>query len=150
MRGHSKAIFKSSLLNMLITVIALFYTLIMCWLLFHRGRYFGEGYNYNLVPLYTIKKYIIHYDHFNPDIWFKNLFGNIVLFIPIGIFLPLLNKKYLKVFRLTMVTIMLITAVELTQMLTRVGSFDIDDIILNTFGALLGLLMTRLVVRRTL
>lgn len=72
------------------------------------------------------------------------------MFIPIGIFLPLLNKKYLKVFRLTMVTIMLITAVELTQMLTRVGSFDIDDIILNTFGALLGLLMTRLVVRRTL
>jgi len=150
MRMYSKAIFKSTLLNMLITAMALFYALVMCWLLFYRDRYFGQGYNYNLVPLYTIKKYIIHYDHFNPDIWFKNLFGNIVLFIPIGIFLPLFNKKYLNVFRLTFITILLIAAVELIQMLTRVGSFDIDDIILNTFGALLGLLMTRLVVRQAL
>jgi glycopeptide antibiotics resistance protein len=45
---------------------------------------------------------------------------------------------------------LLITAVELIQMLVRVGSFDIDDIILNTFGALLGLLMTKAVIRQAL
>lgn len=148
MRLYPNAHFKSLLLNLFLTALAFGYALIMCWLLFYRNRYFGEGYSYNLVPFYTIKKYIIHYDHFNFDIWFKNLFGNIVLFMPIGLFLPLLNKKYSRGLVLTAASIMLITIVEMTQMLTRVGSFDIDDIILNTFGALLGLLSMKLLVRQ--
>ncbi|MDQ8734133.1 VanZ family protein [Paenibacillus sp. LHD-38] len=148
MRLYPNAHFKSLLLNLFLTALAFGYALIMCWLLFYRNRYFGEGYSYNLVPFYTIKKYIIHHDHFNFDIWFKNLFGNIVLFMPIGLFLPLLNKKYSRGFVLTAASIMLITIVEMTQMLTRVGSFDIDDIILNTFGALLGLLSMKLLVRQ--
>jgi glycopeptide antibiotics resistance protein len=150
MRMYANAHFKSLLLNLFLTALGLCYALIMGWLLFYRNRYFGEGYSYNLVPLFTIKKYIVHYDHFNFDIWFKNLFGNIVLFIPIGLFLPLLNKKYKRVLALAGASILLITIVELAQMLTRVGSFDIDDIILNTFGALLGLLMVKLVVRKAL
>ncbi|OMF37214.1 hypothetical protein BK133_06305 [Paenibacillus sp. FSL H8-0548] len=147
MRLYPNAHFKSFLLNALIIIIAFGYALIMGWLLFYRNRYFGEGYSYNIVPFYTIKKYIIHYDHFNFETWFKNLFGNVVLFIPIGVFLPLLNKKYRSVLRLTAATIMLITIVEAAQMVTRLGSFDIDDIILNTFGALIGLLMLRAAVR---
>lgn len=150
MRMYPNAHFKSFFLNLFLTALALFYALIMCWLLFYRNRYFLEGYNYNLVPFYTIKKYIVHYDHFNFGTWFKNLFGNIVLFIPIGLFLPLLNKKYRQAFILASASVLMITLVEVTQMLTRVGSFDIDDIILNTFGALLGLLMTKAVVRRAL
>lgn len=140
---YPNAYFRSLLLNLFLTALALSYALIMGWLLFYRNRYFGEGYNYNFVPFYTIKKYILHHDHFNFDIWFKNLFGNIVLFIPIGIFLPLLNKKYRRAFALTAASILLIAIVELAQMVTKVGSFDIDDIILNTCGALLGLLMTK-------
>ncbi|KRE48545.1 hypothetical protein ASG81_06650 [Paenibacillus sp. Soil522] len=147
---YPNAHFKSLLLNLFLTALALSYALMMGWLLFYRNRYFLEGYNYNVVPFYTIKKYIVHHDHFNFEIWFKNLFGNIVLFIPIGLFLPLLNTKYRRVFILVAVAILLITAVELIQMLARVGSFDIDDIILNTFGALLGLLMTNAVVRQAL
>ncbi|MNE95919.1 VanZ like family protein [compost metagenome] len=44
-------------------------------------------------------------------------------------------------------TIAIITVVELTQMLTKVGSFDIDDIILNTCGALIGFVLFKLRVR---
>jgi glycopeptide antibiotics resistance protein len=150
MRIYPNAHFKSLLLNLFLTALALSYALIMGWLLFYRNRYFLDGYSYNLVPFYTIKKYIVHHDHFNFEIWFKNLFGNIVLFMPIGLFLPLLNAKYKRVFILTAVSVLLITAVELIQMLARVGSFDIDDIILNTFGALLGLLMTKSAVRKAL
>ncbi|OBZ10036.1 VanZ family protein [Bacillus sp. FJAT-26390] len=150
MRMYANAHYKSLLLNVLLTALALVYALIMGWLLFYRGRYFGEGYSYNLVPFFTIKKYIIYHDHFNFDTWFKNLFGNIVLFIPIGLFLPLFNKKYRHVLALAAASILLITIVELTQMLTRVGSFDIDDIILNTFGAMIGLLITRSALRQPL
>lgn len=147
MRLYPNAQSKSLLLNLFLTALAFGYALVMCWLLFYRNRYFGEGYSYNLVPFFTIKKYIVYHDHFNFDIWFKNLFGNIVLFMPIGLFLPLLNKKYSRGIVLAAASILLITIVELTQMLTRVGSFDIDDIILNTFGALLGLMMTKYLVR---
>jgi glycopeptide antibiotics resistance protein len=70
--------------------------------------------------------------------------------MPIGLFLPLLNTKYKRVFIFTAVSVLLITAVELIQMLARVGSFDIDDIILNTFGVLLGLLMTKAAIRQAL
>jgi glycopeptide antibiotics resistance protein len=147
---YDNAHYKSLLLNLLLTALAVGYALIMGWLLFYRDRYFGDGYSYNLVPFFTIKKYIIYHDHFNFDTWFKNLFGNIVLFIPIGLFLPLFNKKYRHVLALAAASILLITIVELTQMLTRVGSFDIDDIILNTFGALIGLLITRSALRQAL
>lgn len=147
MRLYPNAYFKSLSLNLLLTVLALGYALIMGWLLFYRNRYFGEGYSYNLVPLYTIKKYIIHYDHFNFDIWFKNLFGNIVLFVPIGFFVPLLNKKRLSHWRLIASSIALITLVEAVQLVTKLGSFDVDDIILNTFVAWIGLLMMKLLVR---
>ncbi|MEV5029778.1 VanZ family protein [Paenibacillus sp. LPE1-1-1.1] len=147
MRLYPNAQSKSLLLNLFLTALAFGYALVMCWLLFYRNRYFGEGYSYNLVPFFTIKKYIVYHDHFNFDIWFKNLFGNIVLFMPIGLFLPLLNKKYSRGIVLAAASILLITIVELTQMLTRVGSFDIDDIILNTLGALLGLMITKVLVR---
>jgi glycopeptide antibiotics resistance protein len=142
-----KAYNRSLLLNLFITVIALGYALIMSYLLFYRHRYIGDGFVYNLVPFQTIKRYIVHHDHFNFEIWFKNLFGNIVLFIPIGIFLPLLNTKYRRVSTLTVASIILIAVVELIQLLSRVGSFDIDDILLNTLGALLGLMMTKVLFR---
>ncbi|MGM0883927.1 MAG: VanZ family protein [Bacillota bacterium] len=138
-----KAYSRSLLLNLFITVVALGYALIMSYLLFYRHRYIGDGFVYNIVPFQTIKRYIVHHDHFNFEIWFKNLFGNIVLFIPIGIFLPLLHTKYRRVSALTGASIIMIAVVELIQLLSRVGSFDVDDIILNTLGALLGLMMTR-------
>lgn len=138
---------RSLLLNLLITVNALGYALIMSYLLFYRHRYIGDGFVYNLVPFQTIKQYIVHHDHFNFEIWFKNLFGNIVLFIPIGVFLPLLNTKYRRVSALTGATIIMIAVVELIQLLSRVGSFDVDDIILNTLGALLGLMMMKVLFR---
>lgn len=119
----------------------------MSYLLFYRHRFIGDDFVYNLVPFQTIKRYIVHHDHFNFEIWFKNLFGNIVLFIPIGIFLPMLNTKYRRVSALTAASIILIAVVELIQLLSRVGSFDIDDIILNTLGALLGLMMTKAIFR---
>lgn len=151
--GECKFVFKQAYsrslpLNLLLIVCALVYALIMGYLLFYRDRYFSPEYSYNLVPFYTIKKYIVHRDHFNFDIWFKNIFGNIVLFIPIGIFLPLLRTKYHGAFALAAASSALLTAVELTQMVMRVGSFDIDDIILNTLGALLGLMMTNALLRR--
>ncbi|WP_240647636.1 VanZ family protein [Paenibacillus nanensis] len=143
-----KAYSKNIGFNVTIMLLALLYASIMLNLLFLRDRYLMDGYAYNLVPFDTIERYVVYRDHFNFDTWFKNLFGNLVLFIPIGMFLPLLNTRYKRSHMLVAACICLIGAVELMQMLLKVGSFDIDDIILNTAGAWIGLLLTRPFMRR--
>ena len=70
--------------------------------------------------------------------WIISL-GNIVLFIPFGIFIPQLfknkNNNYLKFISSFLIFIFII---ELLQMLTYLGSFDTEDIIINTIGASIG------------
>ena len=45
------------------------------------------------------------------------------------------------------IVLAILFSIELVQMLTMVGSFDVDDIILNTLGALIGLILTRIVLK---
>lgn len=145
----NKALYTNKKLNFVILLLAWVYLLIMVKLLFLRGRFIGDGenYMYNLTPFRTIQSYILHRDYYPFRIWFNNLLGNIVLFIPIGLFLPLLYRMFLQIFIFIVTTVLLIFFVELIQMLTWVGSFDVDDIILNTFGAWIGLMITMLTVR---
>jgi glycopeptide antibiotics resistance protein len=141
--------FHNRIWNAFILTAAIFYVLIMIKLLFLRGAgHFHSGYSYNLIPFNTIKQYIVNHDHFNSDIWVKNLFGNIILFIPLGIFGPLLNVRLLRPILFLESVISLLFCVELIQLFTKVGSFDIDDIILNTLGAMSGLLFTSLVANK--
>lgn len=129
-------------------ILALFimYSLIMLKLLFIREDYYHwNKYNYNIIPFHTIKSLIYHRDAYNTDTWVKNLFGNIVLFIPLGVFIPVLNRRLLRVVRCLLVIILILFLVESIQLVTRVGSFDIDDIILNTLGAIIGLFLMRII-----
>lgn len=120
-------------------VLCLLYALLMIQLLFNRvSGPDWESYRYNLVPFRTIANYINHASRFNFDTWFKNLFGNIVLFIPIGIFAPALNRRFLRFLPFISMTVSILFAVEIIQLVTKVGSFDVDDLILNVFGAVIG------------
>ncbi|MGN1403838.1 MAG: VanZ family protein [Ruminococcus sp.] len=68
----------------------------------------------------------------------KNLGGNVFLFVPSGIFLPILFQRQ-KCFWVFLGTVALtIVLVELLQLLTMLGSCDIDDLILNVLGAACG------------
>lgn len=94
----------------------------------------------NLVPFSTISLYIqaINDGTMNIAIPIQNLLGNFILFMPMGIYLPFFFKKLNKVgsFMISMVGILII--IEGAQLLTRRGSFDIDDFLLNLVGALVG------------
>jgi glycopeptide antibiotics resistance protein len=94
----------------------------------------------NLVPFKTIITYVkaIFDGSMNMDIPIKNLFGNAFMFLPMGIYLPYFLRKINKlgVFAFTMVILLFV--IEVIQIVTRRGSFDIDDFILNMFGALIG------------
>jgi glycopeptide antibiotics resistance protein len=72
--------------------------------------------------------------------YYGNLYGNILLFIPLGVFLPILyRKKFWNVVLLAALTSVLI---ELAQAFNMIFGYyryvDIDDVLLNTFGAIIG------------
>ena len=117
-------------------------------------KYFGRGitlnvmdprllknyleYNFNIIPFATINNYFLAFKNNNLTNmnFIYNIFGNILAFAPLGLFLPRqfpkINKWY-KFFIITSITILLI---ESLQMITMSGSFDIDDYILNSIGAM--------------
>jgi len=64
-----------------------------------------------------------------------NVLGNLAALAPCALFLPLFFKKCRKFPVFFLVTSAMIIAVEALQLVTRVGSFDVDDYILNIAGA---------------
>lgn len=94
----------------------------------------------NFVPFKTINGYVLAISNgsMNLIIPIKNLAGNVAAFLPMGIFLPYFIRTLnrIKSFAVTMTVIIL--SVEIIQLVTRRGSLDIDDFILNIIGALIG------------
>lgn len=100
---------------------------------------------YNIIPFKTITDYIKASSHINQSIWMSNLFGNVLAFFPLGIFLPWLFKSFIGFWRTISFVFLATSTVEILQFATRVGSFDIDDIILNTTGGAIGYLVIKII-----
>ena len=97
----------------------------------------------NLTLLKTIKLYLRSAN----SISVVNILGNIVAFIPMGLFAGIPFKKKRDIF-LCAITIALISLLfETIQLLFMVGSFDVDDILLNTIGGVIGFLIIRTIRR---
>lgn len=69
---------------------------------------------------------------------FINLLGNVILFTPLGIFLPKLWGRLSRLWKVLLAAAGIIVAVEVIQVLTLLGRCDIDDLILNLTGAAIG------------
>jgi len=95
------------------------------------------------VPFRTIRHYMERLRQGSPLRRFAvmNLAGNLMLFMPMGIFLPYFRKKQRNPFRFTLTMIFMISCVEIAQLFTLLGACDIDDLILNLTGALAGFLL---------
>lgn len=90
-----------------------------------------ESYSNNFVPLKEIMRY-----NYTSKLFYKNVLGNMLLFVPFGYFVNyiLKNRKFIIGTFLTLITSL---SIELIQM--NIGrSFDIDDIILNIIGGIAG------------
>ncbi len=66
-----------------------------------------------------------------------NLLGNVCVFMPLSFFLPVIFKRQRKWYVFLSTLILSVLCVELLQFFFMVGSCDVDDFILNVFGALL-------------
>ena len=70
-----------------------------------------------------------------------NLVGNVVGFMPFGFILPIIHRGSRQFLWITLLTFQLSLLIEVTQLIFKVGSFDVDDLLLNTIGGMLGYLV---------
>ncbi len=129
-------------------VLFLIYLAGLCYFLFfaeNYGRIFGqENYRYNLVPFREIERFWTYRDELGIHS-FYNLAGNILGFVPAGFFIPILWKNKRGFLFTVCITFQMSFLVEILQLIFRVGSFDVDDLILNTLGGMLGFCLLTLI-----
>lgn len=99
----------------------------------------GYDLDYNFIPFKTIidglksGKYIL----------LRNLAGNVIMFLPLGILLQLIFKKK-RFFNILLLSVAFAISIELIQSIlglligSRYRSVDVDDVFLNTLGSLIG------------
>lgn len=99
-----------------------------------------------LRPLRTIRPYFYRLCYAEPTSHgfreaFIQLFGNIGMFLPFGVCLPEIFPKLRHFGRFFLTFFMIDLAIEGIQLLTRLGFFETDDLILNCSGAVIGWLL---------
>ena len=134
--------------------IALFaaYAALMLWLLLHRSGYVNgipylQQMKANLIPFRTMRLFFRLLFHHRPRLVRAaviNLAGNVAMFVPLGYLLPAASEKKPTFFRTVLSAAGLIIAVEVLQLFTLLGSCDVDDLILNMVGVVLGFLLWKL------
>ena len=93
--------------------------------------------NINLIPFRSMSPYL---RDITEPYAFKNIIANILVFIPLGFFI--LNKNPKNVFKALIICLGVILSIELIQLFFKIGFFDVDDIILNFIGSLLGVFIS--------
>lgn len=105
------------------------------------GRGGSDGsYRYNLILFHEIRRFIKYEYILGPKALLINVFGNIAAFMPFGFLVPRISKHPAKGWMVTLMALELSLCIELLQLFFKLGSFDVDDLFLNTVGGLLGYL----------
>jgi glycopeptide antibiotics resistance protein len=90
----------------------------------------------NLQPFLMFKQF---------RLYSKQVLGNAVMLLPLGIFIPLLWPRLSNFFIVFFICLGVTVGIELMQLITNYRSSDIDDVILNTAGAVVGYILFALV-----
>ena len=104
------------------------YFLVMILLLFFRV-YHDNNINLNILELFNFETTNLS----------QNIL-NLILFIPIGYWL-----KHLKISSVLLLSLLLITSIELLQFVSHRGIFDVVDILINTIGIMIGYIIFKTV-----
>jgi len=128
---------KKKIINILFISGFVFYIIFILWNivfkyvspleLFSSNRYCSR--TLNLIPFYDI---------FNGNYNRLDIFGNIILFIPLGIYINMVGKN-LKVSKNIYKIIIISLIFEVSQYIFGIGASDITDIITNTIGGVIGI-----------
>lgn len=138
-KREAKIIRSISLIFFIIYILALIYFMFLSE---GYGRTItGRSYSYNLIPFKEMKRFITYREKLGTVAVVTNIFGNIIGFIPFGLILPIISKKRRKLAIISLLSFELSLTIEIIQLIFKVGSFDVDDMILNTLGGFIGYLL---------
>ena len=125
-----------------VSVLFLIYLALLVWIILFKLQF-------NINDLDTVRKINIipfYYDkEIGVDFHIKEVLENLLIFVPMGIYLQMLlfkSKSYLKLLIIAGISLLL----EITQYILAIGSSDITDLITNTAG-LLGIALYSIVAR---
>lgn len=134
------------MLKKIYKIIIIPYTLFLLYLMFlGMGRFQYEENLLTLEPVFSTIKFIQGPNKMTDIVMI--VLGNIIMFIPFG-FLGWIFPDLKKLKPLIFSFISCIVIVEALQYFTRMGIFEVDDIILNTFGVYLGWKFCRIIEKR--
>lgn len=130
-----KNIFKK--LSILIFIL---YIYILGYLTLFSPYYGRESFHrsLNLIPFKTILVFLNFSYKLQLEIIITNIFGNIAAFIPMGLLLPIIFRPINNLKRIFYIVMLSTLTIEVFQYVLGVGTTDIDDIILNTLGGIIG------------
>ena len=141
-------IVKTNKRTIVFTILLIYTALILFYLFLGVGRpgaaVSNHGYQFNLIPnIISFRFPTISDLKYFPHGFFE--LGNFVGFIPFGILIPTLY--YCRYFKFISLFFLSILIIETVQMLTSLGSFDINDAIVNSLGASVGFCAYKVGVR---
>lgn len=125
----------------------------ICWILFFSyllmltyfmffsddfGRSEYTEYHYNLTLFKEIRRFYTYRELLGTRAFLINIVGNIVCFMPFGFILPIISRLGEKWFNTLLLSFLMTLSIETIQLVFRVGSFDVDDMFLNTVGGAAG------------
>ena len=97
-----------------------------------------RGYVYNLILFKEISRYFKYYNVLGFPLFMINIVGNIIAFAPFGFFLPVIWERTRHWYITVILSFAMSLLVETMQLVGKVGSFDVDDLLLNTIGGFAG------------
>ena len=120
----------------------------------HYKNYFNREYKHykvkdgwakaNTKPFSTIRLFY-NSRRLNTEYKTNNLLGNLIGFVPLGLLLPLILPWFRNGFKILIAGFLISLGYETVQLLTGLGVFDVDDLILNTSGAFAGFILFYLI-----
>jgi glycopeptide antibiotics resistance protein len=124
------------------------------YILFKKSPRYYKHYFAHEYPNYSVKKgweqanfklfstiRLFSSDKVRAEYSYKNIGGNIIGFLPVGILLPLVFPAIRNFWQLTGLVFCISLFFEMIQLFTGVGVFDVDDLLLNTIGGLAGYIL---------
>lgn len=128
------------LIGIIMFVLYLFYLIYLTFFDHTYGRNVFQR-RINLIPFKTIVKFLT--SSYNWDFVMINIAGNIAAFVPMGFLLPMVFSRMKSFTKVIAVVFLATLSIEIFQYVFAVGTCDIDDIILNVLGGVVGYFIIR-------
>lgn len=132
-------LFKRKKINVIQLVASLVFSAYVVFVLYYTvlGRYSQEEYTFQIY-IYKSYKYLIE-DFGSHSL--RQVVMNIVMLIPFGFLMPIVIKAKRKYLITLLSAFALILFIESMQLIMQCGTFEVDDIINNLLGTVIGVLL---------